>query len=128
MAPSKYTIAIIEDEKMLLKYMASSLSSASDFRVVTAMDGEEGEQLVIKEKPDLVFLDLIMPKKNGFEVLESLTKSPETKKIPIVILSNLGQEKDIAQAKQLGARDYLIKVNLEINDLVRTARSYLDTP
>ncbi len=126
MSPTKqYTIAVIEDEKMLLKYMVSSLSTEPAFHLVSALNGEEGECLIIEEKPDLVFLDIIMPKKNGFEVLEAIKKNPATKDIPIVVLSNLGQEKDIKLAKELGALDYLIKVDLEISDLVKKAYSYL---
>lgn len=125
MASPKYTIAVVEDEKMLLKYMASSLQTDADFKVITANDGEEGERLIAQEKPDLVFLDIIMPKKNGFEVLETVKKSAVTKDIPIVVLSNLGQEKDIQHAKELGALDYLIKVDLEISDLVKKAHQYL---
>ncbi|MEK7103681.1 MAG: response regulator [Patescibacteria group bacterium] len=121
----QFTIAVIEDEKMLLKYMVSSLSLEASFRVVSALNGEEGEKLIIAEKPDLVFLDIMMPKKNGFEVLESIKNNAATKNIPIVVLSNLGQDKDIQLAKELGATDYLVKVDMEISDLVKKAYSYL---
>lgn len=66
-----------------------------------------------------------MPKKNGFEVLETLKGDPKTKKVPVVVLSNLGQEEDKQKVKELGAEDYLVKVNIPISDVVKKVYGYL---
>lgn len=110
------TIAVIEDDTILLKALNVELLS-SNFNVISASDGEAGLELVKKEKPDLVLLDLIMPKKTGFEVLEGLKKNKGTAKIPVIILSNLGQDEDIKKAKKLGAKDFYHKSSTNLKDL-----------
>ena len=90
-----------------------------------AVDGEEGLELAVSEKPDLIILDMILPKMNGFEVLQELKNNPKTKNIPVVILSNLGQESDVDRAMSLGAVDYLIKTDFSINEVVEKISKYL---
>jgi len=77
------------------------------------------------ETPDLVLLDLIMPKMQGFEVLRLMKQNPATKQIPVVVLSNLGQESDVQRALEGGAMAYLIKANLSLQDLVTHVQKFL---
>ena len=90
-----------------------------------ANTGDEALRKVKTELPDLVLLDLILPGKDGFMVLEEIKSDPKTKKIPVVILSNLGQESDIKRGKELGAIDYLVKSDIGLMDLVAKMKRYL---
>jgi two-component system alkaline phosphatase synthesis response regulator PhoP len=110
-------IAVIEDEKILLKAIEIELSDAG-YTVVTALDGKTGVELIKNEHPDLVLLDIIMPKMSGFEVLENIKKDTRVKDIPVIILTNLGHEDDRKKGMDLGAVDYFIK---SITDLATIA-------
>ncbi len=77
-----------------------------------------------EQKPDIVLLDIIMPRKNGFEVLKSLKKDKATAAIPVIVLTNLGQQKDLDQAKKLGAADYLVKVDMQVGDIVGKVKNF----
>jgi len=117
-------ILVAEDDKFLLAAYAAKLKT-SGFDAVLASDGEEAVNKTKTEKPDLILLDLVMPKKDGFDVLYDLKNNPETKNIPVIILSNLGQEEDIAKGKKLGAVDYLVKSNIAIKDVVSKIKEIL---
>ena len=110
-------ILVGEDDRFLAKAYNVKLIKAG-FDVVLAANGEEVVAKALSEKPDLILLDLIMPKKDGFEALEEIKKLAPTKNIPVIILSNLGQIEDIQRGKELGASDYLVKSNISINDIV----------
>jgi CheY-like chemotaxis protein len=110
-------IAVIEDDRFLRKVYETKLPREG-YAVVSAEDGEAGLALIKQELPDVVLLDLIMPKMTGFEVLAALKADKKTAKIPVVVLSNLGQEEDIARAKELGASEFLVKSNLTIKDVM----------
>lgn len=118
-------IVIVEDDAMLLKYISASFRTDGGFEVHTAADGEAGEHTIKEQKPDIVLLDVIMPKKNGFEVLKEIKKDPTTAKIPVIVLTNLGQQKDVDQAKKLGAADYLVKVDLQVSEIVEKVKMFL---
>ncbi len=124
MPAKKYKIVIVEDDPMLLKYLTSSFKQENAFELFTAVDGEEGERVIIECVPDLVLLDIIMPKKNGFEVLAAVRKNPSTAKVPVMVLSNLMQPGDIEQAKKLGATDYLVKVDLEVREIIEKVKKF----
>ena len=124
MPAKKYKIVIVEDDPMLLKYLTSSFKQENAFELFTAVDGEEGERVIIECVPDLVLLDIIMPKKNGFEVLAAVRKNPSTAKVPVMVLSNLMQPGDIEQAKKLGATDYLVKVDLEVREMIGKVKKF----
>lgn len=117
-------IAVVEDDKFLRKVYESKLPKEG-FEVVSAGDGKAGVELIRKEKPDLVLLDLIMPVMTGFEVLETLKADTKFKMPKIIVLSNLGQDEDIARSKELGAADFLIKSNLSIKEIVEKIKQYL---
>ncbi|MEI7498273.1 MAG: response regulator [Actinomycetota bacterium] len=108
-------IVVMEDDDILLKALNIELLSDS-FDVISATNGEIGLLLSKKELPDLILLDLMMPKVNGFEVLASLKKNKKTKHIPVIILSNLGQDEEIKKCLALGALAYYKK---SATDLVK---------
>jgi len=120
----KVKIVLVEDEKFLLGAMRDKLEREG-FDVKTAINGEIGLEVIKKEKPALVLLDLIMPIKSGFDVLEELQKDSELKNIPVIILSNLGQESDIKKGKELGAIDYLIKADFKMKEVIAKVREHL---
>jgi DNA-binding response OmpR family regulator len=117
-------ILLAEDDRFLRRAAESALKRAG-FTVLPAADGEEALRLARAEKPDLVLLDLIMPKLQGFEVLKALKADPTTAMIPVVVLSNLGQDGDVQRALESGAVAYLVKANLSLEELVVRARAAL---
>lgn len=125
MVQNKKLILIAEDDKYISIAYRDGLARAG-FDVVTSIDGAEALKEIKSEKPDLVLLDLIMPIMNGFEVLEEIKKDPSTKKIPIIILSNLGQDTDITKAKEKGAVDYLVKADFSMKEVIDKIKSHLE--
>lgn len=120
----EHTILLVEDDKALSKILAYELTKAG-FRIVLAGDGEEALRKVKEEKPDLVLLDLMLPIMDGFDVLQAMKENAVWKHIPVIILSNLGQDSDIKQALDLGAKDYFIKANIALFTLPEKIRPYL---
>ncbi|HEY3483294.1 MAG TPA: response regulator [Streptomyces sp.] len=111
-------VLLAEDDRFLRKAAETALKRHG-FTVVAAVDGEEALRLARAAPPDLVLLDLIMPRMQGFEVLRALKADPATAPIPVVILSNLGQDGDMKQAMDAGAAGYFVKANLSLQDLVK---------
>lgn len=111
-------VLLAEDDRFLRKAAAAMLRRQG-FTVLTAEDGQEALRVAQAETPDLILLDLIMPRMQGFEVLKALKGDPQTAPIPVVILSNLGQESDSKAAGEMGALDYWVKANLALEELVR---------
>ncbi|MBI2626492.1 MAG: response regulator [Candidatus Nealsonbacteria bacterium] len=110
-------IALIEDEEVLIGLLQRKLIKEG-YDVFLARDGEEGLKMLREEKPDLVLLDIVMPKMGGFEVMEEMQKDEELKKIPIVIISNSGQPVELDRAKQLGVKDWLIKTEFDPQEVI----------
>jgi CheY-like chemotaxis protein len=117
-------LLLVEDDRFLRKAAEASLRREG-FEVLIAADGEEALRQAAATMPDLILLDLIMPKLQGFEVLRRLKEDPATAAIPVIILSNLGQERDVKQAMDAGARAYFIKSNLSLQELVREVQKAL---
>jgi len=117
-------ILLAEDDRFLRKAAEAQLRQHG-FTVVAAVDGEEALGLARAERPDLVLLDLIMPKMQGFEVLKTLKQDPATADIPVIVLSNLGQDRDVQQAMELGAVAYYIKAHVSLHDLVKKIEAAL---
>ena len=113
----KTRVLVIEDDRFLQKILLMKFV-AEGFVVQGASDGEDGLKQMLAEPPDLVVLDLILPKMNGFEVLTEMKTNSITKNIPVVILSNLGQEEDIRRVMELGALEFLVKSNHSIMEVV----------
>ena len=121
----KKKILIIEDEVYLLE-MYKMKFELEGYKVLIARDGQEGIESAVFGKPDIILLDLVMPIKDGYQVLEELKEKDETKKIPVLILSNLGQADEIKKGINNGADKYLIKANMTPNQLVREVKEALE--
>ena len=109
---SKETILVVEDSPMELKLVAKALSSQG-YRIVTAVDGEEALQKALTEKPSLIVLDVVLPKKNGFQVCRTLKTTPDTKDIKILLLTSKSQDSDRFWGLKQGADGYMTKPFLE---------------
>lgn len=120
----KIHILLIEDDSFLAEMYATKLS-IERFQVSQAQDGEKGARLAQKELPDLILLDILLPKKDGFEVLEILKKDPATAEIPVILLTNLSQKEDIDRGLKLGAVDYLIKAQFMPSEVVEKIKKHL---
>ena len=118
-------ILTIEDDKFLRELIKRKLQEVG-FEAISASNGEEGLALVKEEKPNLILLDLIMPGMDGFMTLKELQKDPLLASIPVIILSNLGQQDDFDKAKQLGAVDFLVKAHFTPNEIVDKINKILD--
>ena len=108
--------------------MLSSKLIREGYDVVSAEDGEEGIKKVKEEKPDLVLLDIIMPKMSGIEVLEIMRADKALSIIPVIIISNSGQQVEINRARALGAKDYLVKAEFDPQEVIEKVHSLLGSP
>jgi DNA-binding response OmpR family regulator len=117
-------ILYIEDDPDLQKTLGDLLKSEG-YEVVLALDGEIGLKLAKTERPDLILLDLILPKVHGFEVLKTLKKEEETKDIPVVTLTNLEGTEDVVKAIELGATAYLVKAQYTPKDVLEKIKKIL---
>ena len=120
---NKPLVLLIEDDPFLSSVLRMKLEKES-FKVIRASDGDEALNFLTEQgiKPDLILLDLILPKKNGFEVLEIIRQDPLLEKLPVIIISNLGQPSDIERGKALGVIDYFIKARLSVEELVNKVK------
>jgi DNA-binding response OmpR family regulator len=117
-------ILIIEDDKFLRQLILRKLEREG-YQVVEAVDGEEGYKKIKLEMPDIVLLDLILPGIDGFEFLSRVKEDDTINKIPVIILSNLGQREDIDRGLKLGAVDYLIKAHFTPSEIIEKVRNVL---
>lgn len=120
----KGKILIVEDEEILLAALQEELSQGG-YKIEGAADGEEGLAKVKSFQPDLVLLDLVMPKMDGMQVLKKLKESGETQRTPVIILTNLSDYERISEALSLGAKDYLVKANYSLSDLLEKVKTVL---
>jgi two-component system alkaline phosphatase synthesis response regulator PhoP len=109
-APERRTILLVEDE-ISFRTIYQDMLDSGGFNVLTAADGEEGLHIALSQKPDLVLLDLNLPKLHGFEVLKSIRADNSINSMPVIIFTVLGSDKDIRKGTELGATGYLIKGN-----------------
>ena len=117
-------ILFIEDESALQRALTHVLGDEG-YETFSAMDGESGIALAHKELPDLILLDLIIPKKDGFTVLDELKTDTATKDIPIIVLTNLEGNADIERALMLGATTYMVKTNYKLEEVVEKIKNIL---
>ncbi len=110
-------VLIIEDDDFLQGLEASKLKK-SNYDIITASTGEEGMRKINEPGIDLILLDLILPKFDGFEILKTIKETETTKHIPVIVFSNLSEDKDIKKAEKLGATDFMIKSNFTLEELV----------
>ena len=120
----KQTILIIEDESALQKTLYDVLTQEG-YEVLQALDGEVGLRTAIDKIPNLIFVDLMLPNINGFDVIDELKKSEKTKDIPVIVLTNLESMEDIQKAIDLGATTYLVKANYSLQDIVAKVKDSL---
>lgn len=119
-------ILLVEDDSFLSSLLKNRLQKEG-FDIVLAKDGEEAINNLRNGKPDLLLLDLILPKKTGFEVMEELRSNPQLQGnvgLPIMIISNLGQQEDIDKSRQLGALEYYVKAKVSIDELIEKIKTF----
>lgn len=104
------TVLLVEDDEML-NAMYKAKFEKEGYTVLSAFNGSEGLKMAESSTPDIVLLDIIMPKMDGFVCLKKIKRNPALSKLPVILLTNLGQEEDIKKGKELGATDYFIKAN-----------------
>jgi len=119
-------ILLVEDDSFLSSLLKNRLQKEG-FDITLAKDGDEAINYLRNINPDLLLLDLILPKKTGFEVMEELRSNPQLQgnsNLPIIVISNLGQQEDIAKSRQLGAIEYYVKAKVSIDELVEKIKSF----
>lgn len=117
-------ILVVEDEVVLAKVLKEKFER-SGFEVQVAGDGEVALTMARSFMPDIIALDLVLPKKNGFTVLQELKGDLAMKETPIIVVSNLGEDSDIKRAISLGAADYFVKSQHQINEIVEKVRGVI---
>ena len=118
-------ILVVEDEATLQKALTEALVQ-DGYNVLNALDGLRGLEIARKEKPDLILLDIILPKMDGFEVLKKLKKDENVSEIPIIILTNLSDASDIQKTLDLGATTYLVKADFHLKDVLKKIEETLN--
>ena len=122
---SKKKILIIEDEIPLLELLADKFQSEG-FYAICAKSAEQGIKLAQKNKPDLILLDIILPKMDGLSMLKLLRKNKWGENVPVIILSNLSDQEKITQAMEIGIYDFLVKTNVKLKDLILEVKEALE--
>ena len=112
------SILLVEDDEFLAELYATKLN-LEGFNVSLAVDGEKGLKSAKENKPDLILLDIILPKMDGFEVLKEIKKDPALKNVPVILLTNLSQKDEVKRGLDLGANDYLIKAHFMPSEVVK---------
>jgi DNA-binding response OmpR family regulator len=124
MTEKKTKVLIIEDEEMLANMYISKFEKEG-YQAEKSENGRVGLEEAKTMKPDVILLDIMMPEVDGFMVLKDLKEDPATKNIPIIMLTNLGQEEDVEKGTKLGAIDYLVKANLTPAQVVEKVKEVL---
>ncbi|MFY9493240.1 MAG: response regulator [Minisyncoccia bacterium] len=119
-----YKILLVEDDPFLLDMYSTKFKEVG-FDVVVAQDGEMGLAKAKELMPDLVLLDIVLPKKDGFEVLKILKSDGQTAKIPVILLTNLGLDSDVKRGLELGAQSYIIKAHFTPTEVVAKVKEIL---
>ena len=117
-------ILLIEDEEILINLLQRKLTQEG-YEVSAARNGEEGIKLMRETMPDIVLLDIVMPKMGGFEVMGMMQKDKELKNIPVIIVSNSGQPVEIDKARKLGAKDWLIKTEFDPQEVLNKVKKQI---
>lgn len=109
-------ILIIEDDRVLVSALKYEMEECG-FNVTTYLEGQGALEKAVSEKPDLVLLDLVLPGVHGFEILKKLKEEEKTKNIPVIVVTNLGEESDRRKSLSLGALDYFVKASVDLSEL-----------
>lgn len=118
------TVLVVEDDSFLAKAYQMKLSKVG-FEVLVANDGIEALEQLAQTKPDIMLLDLVMPRKDGFETLQEIQQHPDWKSLPIIVASNLGQQEDIDRAKKYGATEFVIKSDMSLEEIINRIKTHL---
>lgn len=118
------TILLVEDDQFLSNLLKNRFLKEG-FEVLAAKNSDEAIISLETNNPDLIIVDIILPGKSGFEIIEAIASLPKASRVPIIIFSNLGQESDIARGKQLGVVEYLVKAETSIDDLILKIKELL---
>ena len=118
-------LVIVEDEEILQSVLKEKFEQ-DGFEVFIASDGEAAIPLIQEVNPKIIVLDLLLPKKDGFAILKELKTNSNLKNIPVVVLSNLGQDEEIKRALSLGALDYFVKTQHPIKEVVEKVKAYAE--
>ena len=119
------TVLIVEDDPFLSEMYATKLAE-SGFKVELAEDGEKALEKIAEVKPDLVLLDIVLPKMDGFVVLKKMKKDAALKDTKVIVLTNLGQKEEVQKGMDLGAEDYIIKAHFTPSEVVAKIKKVLD--
>ena len=117
-------ILIVEDEEIMYNLLKRRLEREG-YEVSVAKNGEEGLEFMSRETPDLILLDIIMPKLGGLEVMEKMNEDKSLKSIPVIVISNSGQPVEIDRAQRLGAKDWLVKANFDLKEIIDKVRNQI---
>lgn len=118
------TILLVEDDAFLSSMYQTKLE-LEGYKVWVAKDGERGLQMIRKYEPDLILLDIILPKLNGFDLMKQLKRNTKLSQIPIILLTNLSQKEDVQTGLDLGAKDYLIKAHYMPSEVLEKIKKVL---
>ena len=121
---SKGKILLVEDDPLVVKMYSTKLESLG-FETLIAQDGEQAVELAKKEKPIFILLDIMLPKLSGLDALKAIRALPSAKNTPVIVLSNLCEEKEKKQAEKLGVKEYLVKADLTPSQVVERIQKYL---
>ncbi|MBL7156315.1 MAG: response regulator [Candidatus Pacebacteria bacterium] len=124
MSNNKKKILLIEDEEIMIGLLVKKLEDQG-YEVEVAIDGEQGMSKIKQFKPDLILLDIVLPKMGGFEIMEKMVEDSELAKIPVIIISNSGQPVDLERAKKLGAKDWLVKTEFDPREVVEKVKKQI---
>ncbi len=120
----KKFILLVEDDEFLAELYANKLQ-LEGFGVGLAADGEKGLKMIKEKHPDLVLLDIVLPKMDGFEVLKKMKADKESKEIPVILLTNLSQKDEVKKGLDLGATDYLIKAHFMPSEVIKKIKKHV---
>lgn len=118
------TVFLIEDDRFLREMLSQKLMDHK-IKVDAAVDGKTALEMIKTVKPDLILSDLLLPDADGFEILGVIQKTPSFAEVPVLVLSNLDKMEDIKRAKDLGAKDFMVKSNFTSNEIVAKVKEYL---
>ena len=121
----KTKILLIEDEELIIRLLSKKLA-AIGYDVSLAMDGREGLEKIKQIVPDLILLDIVMPRMGGFEVMAEMKKDEKIANIPVIIISNSGQPLELEKAKELGAADWLVKTEFDPKEVAEKIQKYIN--
>lgn len=124
MATKKSIILIVEDDELLLRALYLVFHN-SNYTIATAPDGDTGLKMAQRLKPNIVLLDLLLPKMNGFDFLKYIKADPKLKDIPVIVLSNISDTEKVKEAQEIGNNEYLIKADWNVIDVAKKIKDIL---